>query len=130
MLKPQRVGLACAALMLLSTVCYLVLQGPTWVWDGARLMPSFALARGLNYYVLLPRSGPLFTVVYPPMVAIVYLPATLFPTPNSAILAGSVITVVLCFAAVAFLHFAQLRREGDAVDGLAFLTSGFLMCFL
>ena len=116
--------------MLLSTVCHLVLQLPYGAWDGARLMPSFALARGLNYYVLLPRGGPLFTVAYPPMVAIVYLPATLFRTPNGAILAGSVITVVLCFAAVAFLHFAQLKRERSAVDGLAFLTASFLMCFL
>jgi hypothetical protein len=64
------------------------------------------------------------------MVAIAYLPATLFPTPNSAILAGSVITVVLCFSAVAFLHFAHLKRKRSAVDGLAFLTAGFLMCFL
>jgi hypothetical protein len=130
MLKPQRVGLACAALVLLSTVCHLVLQAPYGVWNGARLMPSFALARGVNYYVLLPRGGPLFTTAYGPMVAIAYLPATLFRTPNSAILAGSVITVILCFAAVAFLHFAQLKRERSAVDWLAFLTAGFLMCFL
>jgi hypothetical protein len=130
MLKPHRVGLACAALVLLSTVCYLVLQSPYGVWDGARLMPSFALAKGVNYYVLLPRGGPLFTTVYGPMAAIVYLPATLFRTPNSAILAGSVITVVLCFSAVAFLHFAPLKRERSAVDGLAFLTVGFLICFL
>ncbi len=130
MLKPQSGGLGCAALLLISTVCHLVLQLPYGAWDGARLMPSFALARGVNYYVLLPRGGPLFTVAYPPMVAIVYLPATLFRTPNSAVLAGSVITVVLCFAAVAFLHFAQLKRKRSAVDGLAFLTASFLMCFL
>lgn len=130
MLKSQRVGLACAALVLLSTVCHLVLQSPYGVWDGARLMPSFAVARGVNYYVLLPRGGPLFTTVYGPMVAIVYLPATLFRTPNSAILAGSVIAVLLCFAAVAFLHFAFLKRERSAVDWLGFLTAGFLICFL
>jgi hypothetical protein len=130
MLKPQKVGLACAALLLLATMCQMVLQSPYGLYNGARLMPSFALARGVNYYVLLPRGGPLYTSVYPPMVAIVYLPATLFRTPNGAILAGSVITVVLCFSAVAFLHLAQLKGARGAVDGLAFLTAGFLMCFL
>ena len=126
----NRVGLASAAIVLLSAICHLVLQTPYFVWNGARLMPSFALAKGVNYYVLLPHGGPLFTTVYGPMVAIVYLPATLFRTPNSAILAGGVTTVVLCFSVVAFLHFALLKRDVSAVDGLAFITAGFLMCFL
>jgi hypothetical protein len=130
MRTPHRVGLCCAALVLLSTVCHLVLQTPYLSWNGTRLMLSFALARGVNYYVLLPRGGPLYTSEYGPMVAIVYLPATLFRTPNSAVLAGVIITVVLCFSAVAFLHFAPLKRERSAVDGLAFLTAGFLMCYL
>ena len=126
----MRVGLACAALVLLSTACLLVLHGPYAVWNGARLMPSFALAHGINHYVLLPRGGPLYTTVYAPMVAIVYLPATLFRTPNSAVLAGTLITALLCFSAVAFLHFATLTRKRTAVDGLAFLTAGLLICYL
>ena len=126
----HRCALACAALVLLTTVCQLVLETPYWPWNGARLMLPFALARGVNYYVLLSRGGPLYNTIYGPMVAIVYLPATLFRTPNGAVLAGAVITVALCFSAVAFLHFAPLKRERSMVDVLAFLTAGFLMCFL
>jgi hypothetical protein len=64
------------------------------------------------------------------MVAIVYLPATLFPSPNSAVLAGAALTALLCFSASAFLHFAPFKTARGPVDGLAFLTAGFLMCYL
>src|SRR5271165_3583951 len=83
----SRIGLACAALVLFSTVLELVFATLYWEWNDARLMPSFALAHGMNYYVTLARGGPLYTTVYGPMVAVVYLPATLFPSPNSAVLA-------------------------------------------
>src|ERR1039458_416599 len=57
-------------------------------------------------------------------------PATLFPSPNSAVLAGAALTALLCFSASAFLHFAPFKIARGPVDGLAFLTAGFLMCYL
>jgi len=122
--------LACAAIALSCTICHRLLETPLWNYNGSRLMPSFALAKGVNYYVLLPPGGPLYNSLYGPMVAIVYLPATLFPSPNSAVLAGAAVTVLLCFSAAALLHFAPFRTGRGPVDGLAFLTAGFLMCFL
>ena len=119
-----------AALVLLCTVCHRLLETPLWSYNGARLMPSFAVARGLNYYLLSPHGGPLYCSLYGPLVAIVYLPATLFPSPNSAVLAGSFITVLLCFSAAAFLHLWPSNAGNGAVDGLSFLTAGFLMCLL
>ena len=116
--------------MLFLTVCHRLLQTPLWSFNGSRLMPAVALAEGVDFYVLMPPGGPLDSVVYGPMLAIAYLPATLFPSPNSAVLAGAVITVLLCFSAAAFLHFAPFKAGRGAVDGLAFLTAGFLMCFL
>src|ERR1700722_4244970 len=50
--------LALTALMLVLTACYRVLETPFWNYNGSRLMPSFAVARGINYYVL-PHHGPL-----------------------------------------------------------------------
>jgi len=126
----QRIGLAAAALVLCATVCHRLLETPLWGVNGARLMPSFALARGVDYYVLIPPGGPLYSTLYGPLVAIVYLPATLFPSPNSAVLAGAAITMLLCFSAVALLHFTPRQSAGGAVDALAFLTAGFLICFL
>jgi hypothetical protein len=124
------IGLACAALVLFFTVCHRWLETPLWSFNGSRLMPSFALANGVGYYVLSPPGGPLYSTLYGPMVAIVYLPATLFPSPNSAVLAGAAITMLLCFSAVAFLHFAPFKAGRGSVDGLAFVTAGFLMCYL
>jgi hypothetical protein len=64
------------------------------------------------------------------MFAIVYLPATLFSSPNSAVLAGAAITALLCFSTAAFVHLASFRAGRSAIDCMAFLTAGFLMCFL
>ena len=80
----HKIGLAGAALVLFFAVCYRLLQTPLWSFNGARLMPSLALGRGINFYVLLPPGGPLYSVVYGPMFAIVYLPATLFSPRFSA----------------------------------------------
>jgi hypothetical protein len=126
----HRICLAAAALVLLLGVCHRLLETPLWSFNGSRLMPSFELARGIDYYVLLPPGGPLYSVVYGPLFAIAYLPATLFPSPNSAVLAGSAITAVLCFFAAAFLHLAPFEPRPGAVDVLAFLTAGFLICYL
>jgi hypothetical protein len=126
----HRIGLAAAALVLFITVCHRILETPLWGVNGARLMPSAALANGVDYYVLLPPGGPLYISLYGPMGAIVYLPATLFPSPNSAVLAGSAITAMLCFSAAAFLHLSPSKPGQSAVDVLAFLTAAFLMCYL
>lgn len=126
----HKIGLAGAALVLFFTVCHRLLQTPLWSFNGSRLMPSLALAGGINFYVLSPPGGPLYSILYGPMFAIVYLPATLFSSPNSAVLAGAAITVLLCFSATAFVHLAPFKTGRGAIDGLAFLTAGFLMCFL
>jgi len=122
------IGLICAALCLACVIGYRLLDTPFWNVNGSRLMPSFELSRGVNYYVLLPPGGPLYSTLYGPLVALVYLPATWFSTPNSAVLAGAMITVLLCFSAAAYLHFA--KSGCGAGDIAAFLAAGFLMCYL
>jgi hypothetical protein len=125
-----RIGLAAAALVLCAVVCHRLLETPMWSVNGSRLMPSLGLANGINYYVLFPPGGPLYSTLYGPMMAIVYLPATLFPSPNSAVLAGAAITALLCFGATAFVHFAAREPGSTGVNGLAFLAAGFFMCYL
>jgi hypothetical protein len=123
-------ALSAAALVLLSTICYRLIDTPFWNVNGSRLMPSFALSRGINYYVLFPPGGPLYSTLYGPLVAIVYLPATLFPTPNAAVIAGAAITALLCFAAAAYLHRPPPTAARGPVDIAAFLAAGFLICYL
>ena len=113
-------------MVLLLACVYRVLETPFWNVNGSRLMPSFALSRGVNYYVDLARGGPLYSTLYGPLVAIVYLPATWFPTPNSAVLAGSAITVLLAIGAAAFLHFGR----ANVANTVAFLAAGLLICYL
>jgi hypothetical protein len=126
---------AAAVLLLLTavamffTICYRVLLTPSWNFNGARLMPSFAIAHGIDYYML-PHEGPLYCSVYGPLISLVYLPATLFPSPNSAVLTGSAITAILTFSAAAFMVLAPFRDHRRASDVLAFLTAGFLLCYL
>ena len=115
------------AFALLINIAYRVLDTPFWNYNGSRLMPSFAVARGWNYYVL-PHGGPLFCTIYGPMTAIIYLPATLLATPNGAVIAGSLISAILCFTAVAFLHFTRSRHGRQ--DRAAFLAAGLLVCYL
>ena len=113
-------------MVLLLACVYRVLGTPFWSVNGSRLMPSFALSHGVNYYVDLARGGPLYSTLYGPLVATVYLPATWFPTPNSAVLAGAAITVLVCFGAAAFLHFGR----ANAANTVAFLAAGLLICYL
>ncbi len=127
---PYRIGVAAAALILFLVVCHRLLETPFWNVNAARLMPSLALAHGIDYYVMFPPGGPLYSTLYGPLVAIVYLPATWFSTPNSAVLAGAAITTLLCFSAVALLHFAPSKAGRSSADPLAFLTAGFLICYL
>ena len=125
-----KISLAAAAVVLFLTACHRLLETPLWSFNGSRLMPSFALAHGVHYYVLFPPGGPLYSTLYGPLMAILYLPATLFPSPNSAVLAGAILTALLCFSATALLHFAPFGRQTGVIDCLAFLTAGFLICYL
>ena len=79
---------------------------------------------------MFPPGGPIYSSLYGPLVAVVYLPATWFPSPNSAVLAGAAITVLLCFSAMALLHFVPFGRGGTRIELLAFLAAGYLVCFL
>lgn len=117
-------------LILLLAVFHRLLETTQWGYNGARLMPSFALRSGLNYYVLPASGGPLYSSLYGPLGAVVYLPATLFSSPNAAVLAASALTILLCFAAAAFVQFGGLTGRPAAIDWLAALALGFLMTYL
>lgn len=127
--RAARVLLLLTAVALFLIACYRVLETPFWNYNGSRLMPSFAVARGIDYYVL-PHQGPLYCSLYGPLISLVYLPATLLSSPNGAVLAGSLITALLCFSAAAFLHFAPYGGRFNRTSVLGFLTAGFLMCYL
>lgn len=118
------------SLLLSLTLIYRILETPYWSYNAGRLMPSFMLAAGKNPYQLTHSGQPLMSVVYGPVNALTYMPATLMRSPVSAVLAGSVIAVLSCFGVLALMHFSMGRGRDWIVASFSFLTAGFLACHL
>jgi hypothetical protein len=126
----RRVILSVSVLVLIGALACAVLDTPSWSYNGTRLMPSFLLAYGHKVFELHGR-GPLYSTLYGPLTYIVYLPATIFRTPNAAVLAGSTLTVCLCLLCVAWLHFGGGRWRRDFWPSLlGFTAAVYLICFL
>jgi hypothetical protein len=79
-------------------------------WNNARLTPAIAFLHGIKIYVSPTGPGAVMDTIYPPMAYLSYLPAGLFSTPTSAMLAGSCISVALFFTPALLLCFS---RRGD-----------------
>jgi hypothetical protein len=125
-----RLALVISVALLFGALACAVLATPDWSFNGTRLVPSFLLASG-HRVLELPGHGPLYSTHYGPLTYVVYLPATLFDTPNAAVLAGSTITVLLCLLAVAWLHFGGERWRSDFWPALlGFTAAGYLICYL
>jgi hypothetical protein len=86
------------------------LDMPMRVWNNARLAPSFALSQGLSIYHGAD-EGPMLSVIYTPLASLFFLPATLAPTPNAAILTASALGAAACLLAALAVH---LRRGGSS----------------
>ena len=119
--------------LLLWTVCgglaYRILETPKWTFNGTRLGPVFALTRGYSLYY--PReSGPILETTYAPIAALFYLPTTALRTPNSAVIAGSTLTVICCLVPLVFLTFLNPSTKLDFSRRLfGFLVSGLMVLY-
>lgn len=96
-----------------------------FTWSPVRLAPAFDLRYGQTLYPKLD-EGPVSGHIYGPMAALVYLPATLFATPQAAIRAAGVIAAILFFlpACVFLQQAAQENRQNwrwTVGGGLVFL---------
>lgn len=118
--------LACC---LLGGFVFRILTTPSWSYNGTRLVPSYRLARGYRLYNL-PGEGQLLSNIYGPVTAAVYLPATVMSSPNGAVLVGACITVLLCLAALVWVHFGLGCRRDSLFRALAFLVCGLFVLYL
>ena len=126
----HRLILVVCAFFLVGSLASAVLATPQWSFNGTRLIPSYLLAYG-HRALELHGKGPLYSTHYGPLTYIVYLPATVFHTPNAAVLAGSTLTVALCLIAIVWLHFGGGRWRKDFWGALlGFTAAGYLVCFL
>jgi hypothetical protein len=81
------------------------------VWNAVRLTPAFALARGFAMYHG-PDEGPVIANVYGPLLAIVYLPCTLFERPSHALRAGALLSVSWTAIPIGLALLRTARRAG------------------
>ena len=93
--------------MVAADLAYRALRATRIQWNDVRLIPTFSFVSGYDLYAL-PDSGPILNMVYGPVAALAYLPATLFSTPTGAILCGSLLSMVLVLLP-AFLLVRECR---------------------
>ena len=101
-MTPQHRGLweTLIAVIVVTTVAVMslsiilnVLEAPLSRWNNIRLTPTFALLAGFPLYST-PNEGPIYSWIYGPLAAIVYLPATLASSPVIAIIVAALESVV------------------------------------
>src|SRR5262245_31025485 len=126
----DRAGAAVLApvLVVSARVAVRVVVGALGVdWNGARLAPTVALARGYRLYY--PASeGPVLDTIYGPVAALAYLPVALFRSPTPAILAGAALN--LAFVTVPLLVFGLRAAGRGAGAELRVITAWLGICLL
>lgn len=99
------------------------------VWNGARLLPAFCLRAGVGLY-LDPWTAPISGNIYGPVHALAYLPATLMPTPVSAIELGLVWGLLLLVAPVAWTQWIVFKKSSAGLMAGAGVALLLQFCFL
>jgi len=84
------------------------------LWTGNRLTPAFALTHGYELYYG-PSTGPIIGMIYGPVMALAYLPATLASSPTGALVAGSSISMLLFFGPVAWMYLGGRVRDARSL---------------
>ncbi len=80
------------------------LLAPFRAWNDTRLAPSAALLSGSGFYFG-PGEGPLLGHIYSPIAPFFYLPAVLAPSPEGAVMLGTLMTALAFFGPVLLLLF-------------------------
>lgn len=98
-----------------------------FTWTSIRLMPSFALLKGLPLYSL-PKSPPWVMVGYGPLYPLAYLPASLASTPVSAVWIGT--TAAFTFILVPVALISQLVCRSGTLGALSPPFTSFILTLL
>ncbi len=102
---------------------------PHWDWNGARVVPSVALAAGYDLYYG-PDHGPIMSTLYGPVKALCYLPAAWASTPTAAIMIAGTLNVGFILLPLGLIHLAggrgRTRPPIAAWAGFLFAASAVL----
>jgi hypothetical protein len=102
-----------------------ILNAPSFVWNEIRLARSMAMLHGFSLYLDRDASGPVIGTLHTPVSHCLYLLAAGFHNPTYALLAGSLLSVLLVFVP---LGWVLLRAGEGARDRLLAATAAFLFC--
>jgi len=100
------------------------IQGAHLQWYDVRLASSLRIIEFGELYAA-PDAGAILTAIYPPLAHVFYLPAALFGSPNSALVGGSALAILACFAAVAWTIL--VRAKGLILAGRVFLFTAWYL---
>jgi hypothetical protein len=107
---------AVAWLFLLLIIC-LLSNAPSSEWNGARLLPAAAWLRGYPLYTS-ETTGVINGNIYPPLGTLAFLPAALISHPLPAIIAGSMLALLM-YLSPGIVALALFSREaGDGLKGI------------
>lgn len=106
-----------------------ILNAPSFVWNDVRLARSVALLRGFSLYLDKDTAGPVIGTLHTPVSHCLYLMVAGFHSATYALLAGSLLSLLLVFAPMGWVLLRASRgaRDGRLAAGAAFLFCGFLI---
>jgi hypothetical protein len=102
-----------------------ILNSPSFVWNEVRLARSLALLHGFSLYPDRDAAGPVIGTLHTPVSHCLYLAAAGFHSPTYALLAGSLLSLLLLFVP---LGWVLLRASKGYRDRLLGATAAFLFC--
>src|SRR5580700_9974363 len=102
-----------------------ILNSPSFVWNEIRLARSLAMWHGFSLYLDRNATGPVIGTLHTPVSHCLYLLVAGFHSPTVALLAGSLLSVLLIFGP---LGWVLLRASEGARDRLLVAAAAFLFC--
>jgi len=91
-------------LILVADLLQGVLRGPQWIWNESRLASAISLAYGYTLYPGQHALRPILGTLHAPLGYLFYASLGFLKHPVDALMAGCVLTVVLYFAPLIWVH--------------------------
>jgi len=116
------------AVVVLIRLFEVIAGGPTLDFNGFRLAPAIALARGYNIFPG-PDEGPLLDFMYGPMFPVAYTPAALAGSPTGAIWIGILLSFLFAVIPLAWLAFTDSEQRSRLLAASAVVCFGLLCVY-
>ncbi|MGA2574853.1 MAG: hypothetical protein ABSH24_02400 [Bryobacteraceae bacterium] len=117
--------MAALSILLAAQTAAGVLNAPSFVWNDVRLARSMALWHGFSLYLDRDAIGAVIGTLHTPVSHCLYLAVAGFRSPTDALLAGSLLSLLLAFVP---LGWVLIRASVGTRDRQFVATAAFLFC--